>query len=139
MRAVTAPIPGGPEALVVSDHPTPEPGSGEVRIRVAAAGVNRPDVLQRQGLYPPPAGASPILGLEVSGVIDAVGPGAEPPAWMTPGAAACALLSGGGYADVALAPIGSVLPAPPGLALEHAAGIPEAAFTVWANVFERTR
>jgi NADPH:quinone reductase len=127
---------GGPEALRPIDLPLPEPGPGQVRIRVAAAGVNRPDLLQRQGLYPPPPGASPVLGLEVAGVIDAVGEGVT--RWRG-GERVCALLSGGGYAEAAVAEEGSVLPIPDGVSIEDAAGLPETVFTVWTNVFEDGR
>ena len=111
----------------------PRPGEGEVLIRVAAAGVNRPDLMQRAGLYPPPSGAPETLGLEVAGEIAAVGAGVA--RWHE-GDKVCALLGGGGYADYALAHHGSVLPAPPGLSMVEAAALPEAVFTVWANVFE---
>ena len=133
MRAVTVPEPGGPDALVIETRSIPEPGEGQVRIKVAAAGINRPDVFQRMGFYPPPPGASDILGLEVSGIIDAVGKNV--PRWKI-GDAVCALLSGGGYADYAIADAGSVLPCPTVLPLHDCAGLPETVFTVWANVFE---
>lgn len=133
MRTVTAPVPGGPDALVIEQRPMPEPGPGEVRIRVAAAGINKPDAFQRMGFYPPPVGASDVLGLEVSGTIDAVGEGVE--RW-TAGSEVCALLPGGGYADYAIADAGSVLPRPASLSLRDCAGLPETVFTVWANVFE---
>lgn len=133
MRAVTAPEPGGPDALLIETRPIPVPEEGQVRIKSAAAGINRPDILQRMGFYPPPSGASDILGLEVSGVIDAVGNNVA--RWNV-GDAVCALLSGGGYADYAIADAGSVLPCPPCLDLTHCAGLPETVFTVWANVFE---
>ncbi len=136
MRAVTAPEPGGPDALKLIDRPVPKPGEGEVLIRVAAAGVNRPDAIQREGKYPPPPGAPDILGLEVSGHVAALGPNV---AGLSEGDAVCALLSGGGYADYAVAHAGSVLPAPDGVSLLHAAGLPETVFTVWTNVFERGR
>ncbi len=134
MRAVFAEPPGGPEVLTLRETPTPQPGAGQVRIKVAAAGVNRPDAIQREGLYPPPAGAPTSLGLEVSGVIDAVGPEV---ARFAKGDAVCALISGGGYADYALADEGATLPPPEGVSLRDAAGLPETAFTVWTNVFER--
>lgn len=136
MRAVTAPEPGGPEALVLEERPVPEPGPGQVLIKVAAAGVNRPDVIQRQGFYPPPEGASDVLGLEVSGHAAALGAGVTE---IAEGDAVVALLGGGGYADYAVADAGSVLPAPQALDLRDAAGVPETAFTVWTNVFERGR
>jgi putative PIG3 family NAD(P)H quinone oxidoreductase len=111
----------------------PEPGRGEILIRVAAAGVNRPDLMQRAGLYPPPPGAPDTLGLEVAGVIEAVGPGVA--RWHE-GQEVCALVPGGGYATHAIAHAGSVLPIPKGLSRTEAAALPEAVFTVWANVFE---
>lgn len=114
----------------------PEPGPGEVRIAVQAAGVNRPDLLQLDGLYPAPAGACPRLGLEAAGVIAATGPGVQ--RWRV-GDKVCALLNGGGYAEEAIAPEGSVLSWPAALTAEEAAALPEAAFTVWANVFEAGR
>lgn len=136
MRAVIIREPGGPQVLVPSERPTPSPGPGEVLIRVAAAGVNRPDVLQRQGHYAPPPGTTDIPGLEVAGVIEQVGPGVE--RWRT-GDRVCALLAGGGYAEYAVAPAVQCLPVPEGLSLPEAAALPEVIFTVWANVFERGR
>ncbi len=133
MRAVEITAPGGPDVLVLGARPIPVPGAGEVRIRVAAAGINRPDVLQRMGLYPPPPGASDIPGLEASGVIDAIGAGVR--RWRE-GDEVCALLTGGGYADFAIAHEGSCLPVPHRVALVDAAGLPETFFTVWANVFD---
>lgn len=133
MRAVEIRSPGGPEVLSVTNRPAPEPSANEVLIRVRAAGVNRPDVLQRMGFYPPPPGASDIPGLEVSGVVERVGAGVT--AWKT-GDEVCALLTGGGYAEFALADCGSCLPVPAGVSLEDAAGLPETFFTVWANVFD---
>ena len=132
MRAITCPTPGGPEVLTLTEVPDPEPIAGEVRIRVAAAGVNRADVLQRQGFYPPPAGAPSYLGLEVSGVIDALGP--EVTGWQV-GAEVCALLSGGGYAEQVCVDARQVLPIPAGVSLIDAAGLPEVTSTVWSNVF----
>jgi putative PIG3 family NAD(P)H quinone oxidoreductase len=120
----------------VEHIPCPEPGPGEVRIGVAAAGVNRPDLLQLDGLYPAPAGACDRLGLEAAGWIDAVGPGVS--RWRV-GDPVCALLNGGGFAEFAIAPQGSVLPWPKGLDAAAAAALPEAALTVWANVFEAGR
>lgn len=122
---------GGP--VRVETAPQPRPGEGEILIRVAAAGVNRPDLLQFQGLYPPPPGAPDTLGLEVAGVVEAVG---EAAARWRPGDRVVALLGGGGYAEFALAPAGSALPWPEELTAEEAAALPEAVFTVWANVFE---
>lgn len=133
MTAIEIQRPGGPEALVPCERPVPEPGASEVLIRVVCAGVNRPDVLQRMGLYPPPPGASDIPGLEVSGVIEKAGAGVS--SWK-PGDRVCALLTGGGYAEYALAHEGSCLPVPEGVSLEDAAGLPETFFTVWANVFD---
>lgn len=127
---------GGPEVLTIARMPVPQPGTGEVLIRVAAAGVNRPDVLQRQGSYPPPPGASPVLGLEVAGHVAALGPGAE--GWQA-GDAVCALVPGGGYAEYCLASASHCLPIPSGMDMVAAAGLPETMFTVWANVFERGR
>ena len=134
MTAIGFDAPGGPEVLRPETLPAPQPGEGQVLLRVAWAGVNRPDVAQRQGLYPPPAGASPIHGLEVSGAIVAVGDGV-PPEYI--GERYCALVSGGGYAEYCLAHIGHCLPVPEGMPLAEAAAIPETLFTVWHNVFER--
>lgn len=133
MRAVTAPAPGGPDVLTLVERPVPEPAPGEVRIAVTACGVNRPDVFQRLGFYPPPKGASDILGLEVSGTIDRLGEGVT--RWK-PGDAVCALVAGGGYSEAVTVHAGSVLPRPGTLSLRDCAGIPETVFTVWANVFE---
>lgn len=133
MRCIEIERPGGPEVLRLVDRATPAPREREVLIRVAAAGVNRPDVLQRKGLYPPPPGASDIPGLEVAGEIVALGPGAT--SWHV-GDKVCALLTGGGYAEVATAHEGSCLPVPRGLTLEEAASLPETFFTVYANVFD---
>ncbi|MFN3230450.1 MAG: NAD(P)H-quinone oxidoreductase [Asticcacaulis sp.] len=123
---------GPADALYIETAPLPEPGPGEVRIRVAAAGVNRPDLVQREGRYPPPPGASSILGLEVAGYIDALGAGVT--RWSA-GQPVCALLSGGGYAEAVVVAEGQVLPVPEGLSLIEAAALPETAFTVYANVF----
>ena len=133
MTAIAIPVPGGPEALVPERRPVPAPAADEVLIRVAAAGVNRPDVMQRQGKYPPPAGASDIPGLEVSGTIVAAGGSAE----QLVGRRVCALLPGGGYAEYAVAPAGQCLPVPDGYDLVEAAALPETLFTVWTNLFER--
>ena len=127
---------GGPEVLVVADTEMPEVGAGEVLIKVAYAGVNRPDVIQRSGRYPPPPGASPILGLEVSGTVMALGQGVDE---FKVGDKVCALCNGGGYAQFVTAPSGQVLPIPKGLDMAHAAAIPETNFTVWTNVIERGR
>jgi putative PIG3 family NAD(P)H quinone oxidoreductase len=132
MKFVDVPQPGGPEVLRIAEMATPSPGDGEVLIRVEAAGVNRPDLLQRQGKYPPPPGASPILGLEVAGTIAAAGSSSR---WKT-GDPVCALVPGGGYAEFCVTPDPHCLPIPAGLSAEEAAGIPETFFTVWANVFQ---
>ena len=131
---IVAPQPGGPEALVAETRAVPVPGPGEILIRVKAAGVNRPDVLQREGGYPPPKGASDILGLEVAGEVVAVGPGAERFAL---GAPVVALLSGGGYAEFAVVAESNALPLPAGLSFVEGASLPETLFTVWSNVFDR--
>ncbi|RSU57004.1 NAD(P)H-quinone oxidoreductase [Sphingobium yanoikuyae] len=133
MTAIGIPVPGGPDALVPEQRPVPVPGEDEVLIRVAAAGVNRPDVLQRQGKYPPPPGASDIPGLEVAGTIVAAGRSAD----MLVGQRVCALLPGGGYAEYAIAPAGQCLPVPADYDLIEAAALPETLFTVWTNLFER--
>jgi NADPH2:quinone reductase len=130
MRVIEISSPGGPDVLRVVERPVPVPREGEVLIRVAAAGVNRPDVMQRLGKYPPPPGASDIPGLEVSGDIVA-GPGAER------GRQVCALVSGGGYAEYCVAPVEQCLPVPSAIPLADAAAIPETFFTVWTNLFER--
>jgi putative PIG3 family NAD(P)H quinone oxidoreductase len=126
-------IHGSDQPLTLAVVARPEPGRGEVLIRVAAAGVNRPDLTQRAGFYPPPPGAPETLGLEVSGVIESVGPGVA--RWRE-GDEVCALLAGGGYATYAIAHEGTVLPVPKGVSLIEAAGLPETVLTVWANVFE---
>ncbi len=125
---------GGPEVLQPVTRPLPVPAAGEVLIKVAAAGVNRPDVLQRRGMYPPPPGAPSVPGLEVAGEIVAVGPEVEA---ALIGTRVCALVAGGGYAEYCAAPVGQCLPVPDGLSMEEAAAIPETLFTVWTNVFER--
>ncbi len=134
MRAVAIARPGGPEVLTLTERPIPEPGPGEVRLRLAYAGVNRPDALQRAGAYAPPPGASDLPGLEGAGIVDAVGPGV---AEVALGQEVCALLPGGGYAEYAVAPAAHCLPVPPGLSLAEAAALPETFFTVWSNVFLR--
>ncbi|MDX2224823.1 MAG: NAD(P)H-quinone oxidoreductase [Rhodospirillaceae bacterium] len=134
MTCVAIAAPGGPEQLVVQRRPLPIPGIGEALIRVHAAGVNRPDVVQRLGQYPAPPGASDLPGLEVAGEVAALGPGVT---GVAVGDAVCALLPGGGYAEYATAHAGSCLPIPAGLDMVSAAGIPETSFTVWHNVFER--
>ncbi len=132
MRVVQVTKPGGPEVLMLGEAPTPIPEGNEVLIEVRAAGVNRPDLAQREGKYPPPPGASPLLGLEVAGTVAAVGNEASLPI----GEAVCALVPGGGYAEFCLAPESHCLPVPEGWSFEAAAGIPETFFTVWANVFQ---
>jgi len=134
MRAVEISKPGPPEVLKAVERPDPMPAAGEVRIRVAAAGVNRPDVLQRRGAYPPPPGASDLPGLEVAGEIDMLGSGVSE--WHV-GDRVCALLAGGGYATGCTAPAVQCLPIPRGMDFVAAAAMPEAFFTVWTNVFDR--
>lgn len=155
MRAIEITAPGGPDALQMTMRPRPVPKPGEVLIRVDAAGVNRPDILQRMGLYPPPEGASDLPGLEVAGTIAALGEGVTEAGAgsdqgsgqdlgqgsgqslvLRPGQPVCALLTGGGYAEYAIADAGSCLPVPGRLSQEEAAGLPETVFTVWANVFD---
>ena len=132
MRAVIAPDPGGLEALVVTDLPDLTPGPGEVVVTVSGTAVNRADTMQRQGFYPPPPGASDVLGLECSGTISAVGEGVD--GWVV-GDEVCALLAGGGYAEQVLVPAGQVMPVPAGVELVTAGALPEVACTVWSNVF----
>ncbi|QIX25257.1 NAD(P)H-quinone oxidoreductase [Nocardioides sp. JQ2195] len=132
MRAVIVTDPGGPEALTVTDLPDPEPGPGEVLVKVAATAVNRADTLQRQGFYPPPPGASDVLGLECSGTVVGIGEGVTD--WQV-GDKVCALLAGGGYAELVAVPAGQLMPVPEGISLVEAAAIPEVACTVWSNVF----
>jgi putative PIG3 family NAD(P)H quinone oxidoreductase len=132
MRAVIAPDPGGPDALVLADLPDPTPGDGEVVIDMRATAVNRADTLQRQGFYPPPPGASDVLGLECSGVISAVGSGVE--GWQA-GDEVCALLASGGYGEKVVVPAGQVMPVPDGIDLVTAGALPEVACTVWSTVF----
>lgn len=134
MTAVGYDAPGGPDVLRTERLPVPRPGPGEVLVKVAFAGVNRPDAVQRQGLYPPPPGASPIPGLEIAGEVVALG--AEVDTDLA-GRRVCALVSGGGYAEYCLARAAHCLPVPPGLPLDQAAALPETLFTVWHNVFER--
>ena len=133
MRAIEIAAPGGPGQLRLTSRPTPRPGPGELLIKVAAAGVNRPDILQRMGVYPPPPGASDIPGLEIAGTVAAAGPGAS----HLIGTRVCALVAGGGYADYCLAPSGTCLPVPEVLRMTEAAAFPETLFTVWVNLFER--
>lgn len=134
MTVIEIAAPGGPEQLRTARRPTPVPGEGEVLVRVAAAGVNRPDVMQRQGRYPPPAGASDIPGLEIAGEVVALGPGA---AGVAEGDRVTALLPGGGYAEYALAAAPLCLPVPGNLGMAEAAALPETFFTVWTNLFDR--
>ncbi len=136
MRAVEIREPGGPEVLRPCERPPPIAGAGEVLIRVHAAGVNRPDVLQRKGAYAPPPGASDLPGLEVAGTVEG---GDLQGSDLQIGDPVCALVAGGGYAEHCLAPVGQVLPVPRGLSFAEAAGLPETYFTVWSNVFDRGR
>jgi NADPH:quinone reductase len=134
MTAIEIASPGGPEQLKPARRPVPKPGDGEVLVRVAAAGVNRPDVMQRQGRYPPPPGASDIPGLEIAGEVVALGPNA---AGVALGDEITALLPGGGYAEYAVAASPLCLPVPKGLSMVEAAALPETYFTVWTNLFDR--
>ena len=134
MTAIAIPTPGGPEALVPQEIAVPQPGDGEILVKVAAAGVNRPDVAQRRGVYPPPKGAPETPGLEIAGEVVALGKGVT--RWKT-GDKVMALVVGGGYAEYCLAYENHALPIPPGLSMVEAAAIPETFFTVWHNVFER--
>jgi putative PIG3 family NAD(P)H quinone oxidoreductase len=136
MRAIEITAPGGPEVLNLTTRTTPTPAAHQVLIKVAAAGVNRPDVMQRQGIYPPPPGASDIPGLEISGTIIALGEQVE---HLTIGDQVCALVTGGAYAECCLASADCCLPIPAGLSLVQAAALPETFFTVWSNVFDRAR
>ena len=136
MKAIEIVEPGGPEMLRPCTRPVPEPGEGEVLVRVAAAGVNFPDVAQRRGNYPPPPGASDLPGLELSGEVVALGPGVSGPA---PGESVCALVSGGGYAEYCAVPVPQCLPVPDGLDMVQAAALPETFFTVWTNLFDGGR
>ncbi len=132
MRAVASKGPGGPETLSVGEVPDPEAGPGELLVRVRAAGVNRADVMQREGRYPPPPGASDVIGLEFSGVVEGIGDAVE--GWSV-GAEACGLLSGGGYAELLAVPAGQAARPPTGVDLVDVGGLPEVAATVWSNVF----
>ena len=134
MRFINISEPGEPEVLEIKEGEAPDPAQGEVLIRVCAAGVNRPDVMQRQGLYDPPPGASPILGLEVSGEVVATG---DDVSTFSVSDRVCALTNGGGYAEYVAVPAGQCLPVPAGLPVEEAAALPETFFTVWTNVFDR--
>ena len=134
MRAVEITAPGGPDVLRLAERPVPEPGPGQVRLRLAHAGVNRPDALQRAGAYAPPPTASDLPGLEGAGEVVAVGPGVDEP---SVGDRVCALLPGGGYAEQVVTPAAHCLPVPDGMDLKQAACLPETYFTVWSNVFMR--
>ena len=134
MTAMGFDAPGGPDVFRPETLPVPQPEEGQVLIKVAHAGVNRPDVIQRQGFYPPPKGASPIPGLEIAGTVVAIGPGVEPEMLNQE---VCALVTGGGYAEYCLAVASHCLHVPEGMSLAEAAAIPETLFTVWHNVFER--
>jgi NADPH:quinone reductase len=137
MKAIVITKPGGPEVLQTQIRPVPVPRPGEVLIRVFAAGINRPDVAQRKGHYPPPPGASPdVPGLEIAGIVEDVGTGTS--RWKV-GDKVCALVTGGGYAEYCCAPGGQCLPIPPNLSFVEAASLPETFFTVWSNVFDRAR
>ncbi len=136
MTAVEITEPGGAEVLKPVSRPVPAPGHGEVLVKVAAAGVNRPDIVQRQGFYPPPPGASDLPGLEIAGTVAGCGPGVN---GIARGDWVCALVPGGGYAEYCLADAPLVLPVPGSLDLIEAAGLPETFFTVWTNVFDRAR
>jgi putative PIG3 family NAD(P)H quinone oxidoreductase len=135
MTAIEISAPGGPEVLVPASRPLPQPGEGEVLVKVAAAGVNRPDCLQRQGSYPPPPGASDIPGLEIAGEVVALGGGVTD---LKTGDKVCALVTGGGYAEYCAAPAVQCLPLPQGFSMAQAACLPETFFTVWVNVFQRS-
>jgi NADPH2:quinone reductase len=139
MKAIEISAYGAPEVLRPTERPDPVAGAGELLIRVAAAGVNRPDVLQRKGHYPVPPGASDLPGLEVAGTIVAGDVAALTAAGLKPGDRVCALVAGGGYAELCVAPVGQCLPVPAGLSDIEAASLPETFFTVWSNVFDRAR
>jgi len=134
MNCVEIHAPGGPDMLQPAERPLPQPGPGEYLIKVAAAGVNRPDVMQRKGHYPPPAGASDLPGLEISGEVVGIGEGVGDEMMGQP---VCALVAGGGYAQYCTAPAGQCLPVPSSISMEEAAALPETLFTVWHNLFER--
>src|ERR1051325_9732931 len=136
MRAVEISRPGGPEVLKLAELARPEPQAGEILVKVSAAGVNRPDVLQRSGNYPVPPGASPLPGLEVAGEVVSIGSSVKT---HKPGDKVCALANGGGYAEFCAVPEGQALPVPEGWSMVDAASVPETFFTVWANVYERGR
>jgi NADPH2:quinone reductase len=134
MRAIAISTPGSPGVLKLEERPTPEPGPGDLLVRVQAAGVNRPDIMQRLGRYPPPPGASDLPGLEVAGVVERTGEGVT--RWR-PGDRVCALVAGGGYAEYVAVPEPQALPIPRGMDAIHAAAVPETYFTVWTNLFQR--
>src|SRR5512147_1117905 len=134
MRAIEISTPGGPEVLRPGQRPVPVPAAGEVLIEVLAAGVNRPDVLQRRGGYAPPPGASDLPGLEIAGIVEG---GDLEGSGFAVGDPVCGLVAGGGYAEYCVVPVGQVLPVPKGLSFAEAAGLPETYFTVWSNVFDR--
>ncbi|MFC6632257.1 NAD(P)H-quinone oxidoreductase [Microbulbifer taiwanensis] len=136
MRFIDLPEHGGPEVMQLAQGDKPVPAAGEVLIRVTAAGVNRPDIVQRMGYYPPPPGASPIMGLEVAGEVVALGDGVD--RWQA-GDSVCALANGGGYAEYVAVPADQCLPVPDGLSIVEAAALPETFFTVWSNVFDRAQ
>jgi len=139
MKAIEIASYGAPEVLRLAERPAPVAGAGELLIRVAASGINRPDVLQRKGKYPVPPGASDLPGLEVAGTIVDGDQAAMAAAGFKPGDRVCALVAGGGYAELCVAPVGSCLPVPAGLTDVEAASLPETFFTVWSNVFDRGR
>lgn len=139
MKAIAITQPGGPEVLQLIERADPVAGVGECLIRVQAYGINRPDVLQRKGAYPPPAGASDLPGLEVAGVVEAGDAQALADVGLKVGDAVCALVAGGGYAELCVAPVVQCLPVPQGWSMAEAASLPETFFTVWSNVFERAR
>ena len=139
MKAIAITQPGGPEVLQLIERADPVAGVGECLIRVQAYGINRPDVLQRKGAYPPPAGASDLPGLEVAGVVESGDAQALADAGLKVGDAVCALVAGGGYAELCVAPVVQCLPVPKGWSMAEAASLPETFFTVWSNVFERAR
>ncbi|MBP6776618.1 MAG: NAD(P)H-quinone oxidoreductase, partial [Piscinibacter sp.] len=139
MKAVEISAPGGPDVLRLVERAAPVAGTGEALIRVAASGINRPDVLQRKGVYPPPPGASDLPGLEVAGRIEGGDADALAAAGFALGDRVCALVAGGGYAELCVAPIGQCLPVPGALSDVEAASLPETFFTVWSNVFDRAR
>ena len=139
MKAIEITAPGKPDVLRLTERPRPEPAAGEVLIRVVASGVNRPDVLQRKGLYPVPPGASDLPGLEVAGTVEAGDAEALAAAGIRIGDRVCALVAGGGYAEYCVAPVGQCLPSPSRLSDIEAASLPETFFTVWSNVFDRAR